>query len=63
MRRLLAGVSFVAVVAALAIAAVGCGGGSGSTVALVAYSTPREAYAELIPAFQKTDAGTDVDFR
>ena len=37
-----------------------CGGGSG--VALVAYSTPREAYAELIPAFQKTDAGAAVEF-
>ena len=29
---------------------------------LVAYSTPREAYAKLIPAFQKTAAGKDVDF-
>ena len=62
MRRLLAGLSLAAVIATLAAAAVACGGGSGSTVALVAYSTPREAYAELIPAFQKTDAGTDVTF-
>jgi sulfate transport system substrate-binding protein len=29
---------------------------------LVAYSTPREAYAKLIPAFQKTAAGKDVSF-
>jgi sulfate transport system substrate-binding protein len=29
---------------------------------LVAYSTPREAYAKLIPAFQKTAAGRDVSF-
>ena len=29
---------------------------------LVAYSTPREAYGKLIPAFQKTAAGKDVDF-
>ena len=29
---------------------------------LVAYSTPREAYAKLIPLFQKTSAGNDVDF-
>jgi len=28
----------------------------------VAYSTPREAYAKLIPAFQKTAAGKDVSF-
>lgn len=62
MRRLLASLSLAVVVAGLAVAAVACGGGSGSTVALVAYSTPREAYAELIPAFQKTDAGIDVTF-
>ena len=57
---------FVLASAAVAVAAfaslVACGGGSGSTVALVAYSTPREAYAELIPAFQKTDAGAGVTF-
>jgi sulfate/thiosulfate transport system substrate-binding protein len=29
---------------------------------LVAYSTPREAYGKLIPMFQKTPAGDDVDF-
>ncbi len=29
---------------------------------LVAYSTPREAYDELIPAFQKTPAGAGVTF-
>src|SRR6187397_2541892 len=31
-------------------------------LALVAYSTPREAYGKLIPMFQKTAAGNDVDF-
>jgi sulfate transport system substrate-binding protein len=31
-------------------------------LALVAYSTPREAYGKLIPAFQKTAAGNDVSF-
>ena len=31
-------------------------------LSLVAYSTPREAYAKLIPMFQKTAAGKDVDF-
>jgi sulfate/thiosulfate transport system substrate-binding protein len=34
----------------------------GSELSLVAYSTPREAYAKLIPMFQKTPAGRDVDF-
>src|SRR5512132_3112402 len=29
---------------------------------LVAYSTPRDAYAEIIPEFQKTARGKDVDF-
>ena len=31
-------------------------------LSLVAYSTPREAYAKLIPMFQQTAAGKDVDF-
>jgi sulfate transport system substrate-binding protein len=53
--------------ALLALAAAGCGGtsdsgGSGGQVALVAYSTPKEAYAEVIPAFKKTSAGQDVGF-
>src|SRR5918992_5749149 len=50
--------------------ASGCGGtsdaddsGGGSTnLTLVAYSTPEEAYKELIPAFQKTSAGRGVGF-
>jgi sulfate/thiosulfate-binding protein len=41
----------------------GTAGASGSTkLTLVAYSTPQEAYEELIPAFQKTAAGKDVSF-
>ncbi len=41
----------------------GTGGASGSSkLTLVAYSTPKEAYEELIPAFQKTAAGKDVSF-
>jgi sulfate/thiosulfate transport system substrate-binding protein len=54
-------------------AAAGCGGpaeegsaasgdGSGGKLSLVAYSTPKEAYGELIPAFQKTAAGKGVSF-
>src|SRR5438876_2622595 len=31
-------------------------------LALVAYSTPREAYAKLLPAFQATPAGENVSF-
>src|SRR4051812_43555087 len=60
--------------AALVPAALaGCGGpadssgaassGDGQTkLSLVAYSTPQEAYQELIPAFQKTAAGKGVSF-
>src|SRR5215208_1103265 len=55
------------------VAVAGCGGpaaegdaaggdGSGGQIALVAYSTPKEAYGELIPAFNKTPAGTGVKF-
>jgi sulfate/thiosulfate transport system substrate-binding protein len=53
-----------AVLVAAALLAAGCGGGSGGgdKLTLVAYSTPREAYEQLIPAFQKTDAGKGVSF-
>ena len=35
---------------------------SGTKLSLVAYSTPKAAYAKLIPAFQKTAAGKGVTF-
>ena len=38
------------------------GGSSGSKLNLVAYSTPKEAYEEIIPAFAKTPAGTGETF-
>jgi sulfate/thiosulfate transport system substrate-binding protein len=38
------------------------GGASSAKLSLVAYSTPKEAYEELIPAFQKTAAGKGVTF-
>jgi sulfate/thiosulfate transport system substrate-binding protein len=41
----------------------GASGGGGSTkLTLVAYSTPEEAYKELIPAFNKTPEGKGVGF-
>jgi sulfate/thiosulfate transport system substrate-binding protein len=58
-------------VAVLVVALAGCGGpaeegasasGGGAKLSLVAYSTPKEAYEELIPAFQKTAAGRGVSF-
>jgi sulfate/thiosulfate transport system substrate-binding protein len=56
---------------ALAALAAGCGGsddssgsagGGSAKLTLVAYSTPREVYEELIPAFAKTPAGKGVSF-
>jgi sulfate transport system substrate-binding protein len=38
------------------------GGGSGS-LSLVAYSTPQEAYEEIIPAFQRSQGGSGVSFK
>ena len=55
----------------LLLAATGCGGqsdassggdGSGGKLTLVAYSTPEEAYKELIPAFNRTPEGKGVSF-
>jgi sulfate/thiosulfate transport system substrate-binding protein len=59
--------------AALVLAACGSSSSSSSTssssssggsakLSLVAYSTPKEAYADIIPAFDKTAAGKGVTF-
>src|SRR5215468_3222551 len=47
---------------ALAFPALAAGAARDTKLALVAYSTPKDAYAQLIPAFQKTSAGKDVSF-
>ena len=36
---------------------------SGGSISLVAYSTPRDAYSQLIPAFQRTKAGEGTSFQ
>ena len=52
-----------AVLAGVGVASTGSSVRAADTeLNLVAYSTPREAYAKLIPAFQKTTEGKDVDF-
>ena len=67
MRRFLRGPALLAVAVLTALVA-GCGSsssssGSGSSkLSLVAYSTPKEAYAAIIPAFQRTAAGRGVSF-
>ena len=64
----------LALAALVALVVAGCGGsssdedsggggdGSGGKLTLVAYSTPEEAYKELIPAFNKTPEGKGVSF-
>src|SRR6266536_2992526 len=50
--------------AAFALAAIATAGAAqkGTSLSLVAYSTPREAYAKLIPMYQATPQGEDVSF-
>src|SRR5829696_4188905 len=65
MKRILAPLLLLAALVALGAFAAGCGGSSSASsgkVSLVAYSTPKEAYAELIPAFNKTPEGKGVKF-
>jgi sulfate/thiosulfate transport system substrate-binding protein len=55
------------VIAALAVAACGSSSkqsssGGSAKLTLVAYSTPKDVYASIIPAFQKTPAGNGVTF-
>lgn len=54
--------SVVAVIAAVAVAGCGGTGDPSKKLALVAFSTPQEAYSKLIPAFQATTEGNGVNF-
>src|SRR5881392_2633819 len=58
----LALVSSVALTATTATSVAKTDTAAGDTVNLVAYSTPREAYGELIKAFQATPDGQGVNF-
>jgi sulfate/thiosulfate transport system substrate-binding protein len=60
-RRILALPVLVSI--ALAVVAGASARTNSGSIALVAYSTPRAAYADLIPAFQKTPAGKDTSFQ
>ncbi len=60
MRRIWLGFAFLAL--ALAVTAVAGASRTDVKLSLIAYSTPREAYARLIPAFQATPAGNGVTF-
>jgi len=50
------------VVCSLSLAAAASARVESGSISLVAYSTPRAAYADLIPAFQKTQGGKDTSF-
>jgi sulfate/thiosulfate transport system substrate-binding protein len=69
MKRTLGGLTALVAAGALSAATLtGCGGSaSGSTggkvkLALVSYSTPQAAFEKIIKAFQKTEAGKNVEF-
>src|SRR5436309_9060433 len=51
-----------AAILALALPAFAAGATKDVKLALVAYSTPKDAYAKIIPAFQKTSGGKGVTF-
>jgi len=61
-RRLTAAALGVAAVLAIATSAAHARPSS-TNLSLVAYSTPAGAYSKIIPAFQKTAAGSDVTFK
>jgi sulfate/thiosulfate transport system substrate-binding protein len=66
-KRRVAVLASLTVLVASALVVAGCGGssssgGGGKKLSLVAYSTPQEAFQELIPAFQKIPAGAGVGF-
>jgi sulfate transport system substrate-binding protein len=65
-RILTAAIAAFALLGALVVA--GCGGtssasGGSKSISLVAYSTPKEAYASVIKAFQATPDGKGVTFK
>lgn len=60
MRRI--ALTFVAFALALPAAGSAPAASKDVTLSLVAYSTPKEAFAKLIPAFQATRAGKGVNF-
>jgi sulfate/thiosulfate transport system substrate-binding protein len=53
---------FPAVLLAAAVVVGAHAAASNTTLSLVAYSTPKDAYGKIIPAFQATSAGKSVSF-
>jgi len=55
-------VLLLTILVSLAAAAIATAAATDSRIDLVAYSTPRDAFAKIIPAFQGTKAGADTSF-
>src|SRR5947208_8153505 len=55
-------ISISAAVVAVIVVGTANGATTSTKLNLVAYSTPRDAYAKIIPALQSTSAGKDVSF-
>src|ERR1051326_9451079 len=55
-------VIWIALLGVALLAGSGAGGSNGTTVNLVAYSTPKDAYGKIVSAFQGTSAGNGVGF-
>ncbi|MCW3027301.1 MAG: sulfate transporter, periplasmic sulfate-binding protein [Solirubrobacterales bacterium] len=62
MSKRAAGLFLLLIFSALAVTACGSSSGGGKNVALVAYSTPKSAYEQLIPAFEATPDGKGASF-
>src|SRR5215208_8344432 len=52
----------LAALVSLVVAGLANGAATDTRINLVAYSTPRDAFAKIIPAFQATAAGKDTSF-
>jgi len=52
----------IACIGGALLAGSAAGAAKKTTLNLVAYSTPKDAFAKIIPAFQKTSAGQGTDF-
>jgi len=52
----------LAALVSLVVAGLANGAATDTRINLVAYSTPRDAFARIIPAFQGTKAGADTSF-
>src|ERR1043166_3113852 len=53
---------WIALLAVALLAGSAAGATKGTTINLVAYSTPKDAYGKIVTAFQKTAAGNGVGF-